>query len=81
MELVDYSSHSTITLFSQDYGQHNHLGWVYNHSHFCLSFKYPSITCWVILISVSFHPRQKGREGLVIHPFSKHPNAPLYITI
>jgi hypothetical protein len=38
-------------------------------------------TCWVILISISFHPRQRGTEGLVIHPFSKHPNAPLYITI
>lgn len=66
MESVDYSSHSTTTLISQDYGQHNHLGWVYNHSHSYLSFKYPSITYWVILISISFHPRQKGREGLVI---------------
>ncbi len=43
MESVDYSSHSTTTIFSQDYGQHNHLGWVYNHSHFYLSFKYSSI--------------------------------------
>jgi hypothetical protein len=68
-------------LFSQDYGQHNHLEWVCNHSHFYLSFKYSFITYWVILISVSFHPRQRGTEGLVIHPFSKHPNAPLFITI
>jgi hypothetical protein len=78
MESVNYSSHTTTTLFSQDYGQHNHLGWIYNHSHFYWSFKYPSITYWVILIFVSFHPRQRETEGLVIHPFLKHPNAPLY---
>lgn len=73
MESVDYSSHSTTTLFWQDYRQHNHLGWIYNHSHFYLSFKYPSITCWVILISVSFHPRQKGDGGFGDPPFFKAP--------
>jgi hypothetical protein len=47
-------------------------GYIITHIFVWVS-KYPSIIYWVLLISVSFHPRQEGREGLVIHPFSKHP--------